>query len=73
MFASTAVKRFGQFYVLFREISFTVKWKHQQGYLLSVNMFPFFSHKAFFLLLKVPHPDKIALTNGVNKSEFANF
>ena len=31
--SSNAVKRLGQFYVLFRDISFTVKWKHEQGYI----------------------------------------
>ena len=30
---STAVKRLGQFFVLLRDISFTVKWKHEQGYI----------------------------------------
>ena len=30
---STAVKRLGQFFVLFRKISFTMKWKHEQGYI----------------------------------------
>ena len=28
---STAVKRLGPFFVLFREISFTMKWNHEQG------------------------------------------
>ena len=32
VFLSTAVKRLGQFFVLNREISFTMKWKHDQGY-----------------------------------------
>ena len=41
--------------------------------LLSVNVFPFLSHKRVSLLLNAPHPDKIALTKGVNKSEFAHF
>ena len=31
--ASNAVKRLGQFFVLFREISFTMKWKHEQRYI----------------------------------------
>ena len=31
--ASIAVKRLGQFFILFRDISFTVKWKHEQGYI----------------------------------------
>ena len=30
----TAVKRLGQFFVLFHEISFTIKYKHEQGYML---------------------------------------
>ena len=34
---------------------------------------PFPAHKRASLLLNVPHPEKIALTNGVNKSEFAQF
>ena len=37
------------------------------------NVFPFLSHKWVSLLLNAPHPDKIALTNGVNKSEFDHF
>ena len=36
-------------------------------------MFPFLSHKRVSLLLSSPHPGKIALTNGVNKSEFDHF
>ena len=68
---STAVKRLGQFFVLFHEISFTIKWKHEQGYIW--NVFPFPSHKRVSLALNAPHPDKIALTNGVDKSEFAHF
>ena len=37
-------------------------------------MFSYFSHerKGFFTF-NAPHPDKIALTNGVNKSKFALF
>ena len=30
---STAVKSLGKFFVSFREISFTTKWKHEQGYI----------------------------------------
>ena len=34
-------------------------------------MYSHFSHMSgFFLLLNTPHPNKIAWTNGVNKSEF---
>ena len=36
-------------------------------------MFPFLSHKWVSLLLNALHPDKIALTNGVKKSEFVHF
>ena len=42
-------------------------------YLLSVNVFPFLSHEQVSVLLNAPHLDKIALTNGVNKSELAHF
>ena len=69
---STAVKRLGQVCVLFREISFTMKWKHEQGnmsYLLSVNVFLFLSVERVSLRLNTPQPVK----NGVNKSEFAHF
>ena len=31
---STAVKRFGQFFILFRVISFTMKWNPEQGYII---------------------------------------
>ena len=76
---STAVKRLGQFFFLFREISFsfTMKWKHEQGYYIKAvecKCIPIFSHiNGLLLLPSPPHPDNIALTNGVNKSEFANF
>ena len=33
----------------------------------------FLSHERVSLLLNAPHPDEIALTNCVNKSEFAHF
>ena len=36
-------------------------------------MYSHFSHKRVSLLLNAPHPDNIALTNGVYKSEFGNF
>ena len=78
---STAVKRLGQFFVLFRESSFTAnKWKHEQGHitriyikLLSVNVFSFLSHKQVSLLLNAPHRDKLAFKNGANKFEFVHF
>ena len=38
--------------------------------MLSVNVFPFLSRNQ---VLYTPHPDKIALKNGINKSEFAHF
>ena len=45
------VKRLGQFFVLFREISFTMKRKNELGYItmavLSVNVFPFLSINGF--------------------------
>ena len=40
---------------------------------MRVNVFPFLSHKRVSLLLNAPHLDKIALTNGVSKSEFDHF
>ena len=78
---STAIKRLGQFFALFREISFTMRWKNKQGYiyiiadqsLLSVNLLSSFPHKRVSLLLNVLHSDKLALTNGVNKYEIAHF
>ena len=36
-------------------------------------LFYFLPHKRVSLLLNAPHSDKIALTNGVNQSEFAHF
>ena len=44
-------------------------------YIIAVesNVFPFLSHKWVSLLLNAPHLDKIALTDGVNKSEFDHF
>ena len=38
-----------------------------------MSVFPFLPHERVSLLLNVPHPDKIVLTNGVNKCEFAHF
>ena len=35
--------------------------------------FPSLSHERVSLILNAPHPDKIALTNGANRSEFAHF
>ena len=70
---STAVKRLGPFFVLFREISFTMKWKHEHNSCRVLNAFPFLSHERVSLLLNAQHLDKIALTNGANKSEFAHF
>ena len=69
---STAVKRLGEVFVLFREILFTMKWKHEQGCItiaVECKCIPI----SLKLLLNAPHPDKVALTNGVNKSEFAHF
>ena len=63
---STAAKRLGQFFVLFREISgvisFTMKWNHEQGYTIII-----------IYIIYPRHPDKIAMTQQVNKSEFAHF
>ena len=36
-------------------------------------MYSFLPNQRVSLLLNAPHPDKIALTNGVNKSEFVHF
>ena len=45
-----------------------MNWKHEQGCItVAVEC------KRVSLLLNAPHADKIALTNGVNKSEFAHF
>ena len=41
--------------------------------MLSINAFPFLSRERVSLLFFTQHPDKIALTNGANNSEFAHF
>ena len=71
---SNVSRRSLQVFVLFREILSTMNWKHEQGCItIAVNVFPFLSHKRISLLLNAPHPDKIALTNVVNRYEFAHF
>ena len=60
--SSIAVNRLGQFFVLFREISFKMKWSHEQGYI-----------KIAVECKCIPAPGQTALKNGVDKSEFAHF
>ena len=66
---STAVKRLGQFFV-HREVE---TWARINIIAAESKLVPFPSHKRICLLWNAPYPDKIALTNGVNKSEFDHF
>ena len=72
----TAVKRPEAVFVfLLREKSFTLTWKHQQGYvkqLLRVNIF-FSSLKRDSLLLKCSAPKQNCFDNGADSRHFAVF